>query len=140
MNFDTARAFLIRQAACAPLNGSGLQDHQMLLSRIRRGLPPLPGQMTSILLALKVVFEGLRGQTHLDRLLVMALHTLATEPSLQLQQRYPAQTWPPLLDDDLAQVTRAVESIFADSWHSGLTTWQTPVQASAQAPASVEVS
>ncbi|HIK45182.1 MAG TPA: Dethiobiotin synthetase, partial [Leptolyngbyaceae cyanobacterium M65_K2018_010] len=82
------------------------------ISCLRQGKPPVPGQVTSLLLALKVLYEGLKDEPTLDRPLVQALFAIAYE-SRQLfnqgQQR--GIDWPPLLDDDLNRLGKAAQSI-----------------------------
>lgn len=111
MDYETARHFLINQGLARE------QHSDALLPRLRQQKPPIPGQVTSILLALKVVFEGLRDAPMLDRELACALHLLATEGRLQFQQGLKAGVaWPPLLDEDLTRIAIAVKSIFLGTW------------------------
>ncbi|HEY9637918.1 MAG TPA: Dethiobiotin synthetase [Coleofasciculaceae cyanobacterium] len=112
MDYKTARSFLISQGSVSDENTDAF------LVRLRQGKPPIPGQVTNILLALKILFEALRTASTLDRELVYSLYLLSYES----QQHYEAGlqagvTWPPLLNEDLKRITRAVKSIFAGVWH-----------------------
>lgn len=113
MDYKTARNFLIDQ-------GTALEKQRNpgdLLMLLKQGKPPVPGQMTSILLALKIVFDALKQETHLDRELVLAVHLLAFE-SRQLYEtgRNAGVEWPPLLNEDLNRIAIAVRNIFAGTW------------------------
>jgi len=109
MDYATARRFLIDQSQ------SDSPDPDVLLTHLRQGRPPVPGQITSILLALKIVFESLRGKPTLDRELASALHWLAWESRRCYEQKVNVGvTWPPLLDEDLERIALAVQRIFAD--------------------------
>lgn len=108
MDFQTACNLLINQGM-----GSDVAS-DTLLARLQQGKPPIPGQVTSILLALKIVFEELRDTLTLDRQLVFALHTLAMESRHQFEAgRQAGVDWPPLLDEDLTRIAVAVREIFA---------------------------
>ncbi len=109
MNYATARQFLSKQVQAS--------DPDSLLSRLGIGLPPVPGQVTSVLLALKVVYEALHHETQLDRELVALLHVLAWESRdrFTLHQRQGID-WPPLLETDLGRIAAAVQGIFANVW------------------------
>jgi hypothetical protein len=79
----------------------------------------VPGQVTNILLALKIVFEALRTSPTLDRELIYSLYLLSYESRQQFEAgRQGGADWPPLLDEDLKRISRAVKSIFAGNWHS----------------------
>lgn len=113
MNYDTARKVLIDQAI------TNLNNPDALLTRMQQGKPPVPGQITSILLALKVAFEALKEVTTLDRELTYALYLL----SLRTQQlfaigRKNGIDWPPLLKEDLLRISAACESIFSGTWQN----------------------
>jgi hypothetical protein len=115
MDYQTARKFLISQ-----VDTSG-QDVNTFLSRLQQQKPPIPGQVTNILLALKIVSDGLHGASHLDRELVYALHLLSFEGRQQFEiGRRLGISWPPLLHEDLNRISRAVKSIFSGVWQ-GLT-------------------
>ena len=47
------------------------------LGRLRRGYPPVPGQVTSLLLALKVLYDNLKTATEIDKELAQALFLVA---------------------------------------------------------------
>lgn len=113
MNYETACKFLIDQTTINEEN----QD--ALLMRMQQAKPPVPGQITSILLALKVVFAGVKDATTIDRKLAYALYHLA----IKSQQLYAAGRkagvdWPPLLKEDLLRMAIAVESIFSGEWQN----------------------
>jgi len=107
MDVDTARAFVLRQAGVAEPERT-----DTFLYRLRQGQPPVPGQVTSLLLALKVLFEGLKTETHLERPLAAALFLLAHDSRRQfIAGTQAGVSWPPLLSDDLARIAQAVEAI-----------------------------
>ncbi len=113
MNYETARKFLIDQTVISE------ESPDALLMRLQQGKPPVPGQITSILLALKVVFEGIKDATTIDRTLVYALYQL----TLKAQQlfavgRKAGVEWPPLLKEDLLRIAIATESIFSGEWQN----------------------
>ena len=113
MDFNTARHFILSQTV------SPKEDFDTFFTRLTQGEPPVPGQVTSLLLALKVVFKGLRQEPTLDRQLAYALYLLSQE-SRQLFEsgRRSGILWPPLLDEDLTRISKAAKSIFADEWQS----------------------
>jgi hypothetical protein len=110
MNYKTARNFLLTQ-------GTALQTQQNpndLLMMLKLGKPPVPGQMTSILVALKIVFDVVQQEANLDRELTLALHLLCYESyRLYVEGRFAGVEWPPLLDQDIDRIAYAVRSIFA---------------------------
>ncbi|MEH2283471.1 MAG: Dethiobiotin synthetase [Nostoc sp.] len=113
MNYETARKLLIDQTITTEENPDAL------LTRMKQGKPPVPGQITSILLALKVVFEALKDAKSLDRELSLALYQL----SIKAQQLFSAGRkagvdWPPLLKEDLLRISLASESIFSGTWQT----------------------
>ncbi len=113
MNYETARKLLIDQTITTEENPDAL------LTRMKQGKPPIPGQITSILLALKVVFEALKDAKSLDRELALALYQL----SVKAQQLFAAGRkagidWPPLLKEDLVRISLASESIFSGTWQT----------------------
>lgn len=113
MDFKTARNFLIDQGMALTTERNP-NDFLMLL---KQGKSPVPGQMTSILLALKLVFDALKEEPTLERELVLAIHLLCFE-SRQLYEagRRSGVEWPHLLNDDLNRMAIAVRSIFAGTW------------------------
>jgi len=113
VDYSTARHLLINQGLATPENADAL------LSRLKQGQPPIPGQVTSILLALKVLFEALRNVSTFDRELACALHLLASESRQQFELgRQAGVAWPPLLDEDLTRIAAAVKSIFLGIWQA----------------------
>ncbi|HEY9625047.1 MAG TPA: Dethiobiotin synthetase [Crinalium sp.] len=111
MDYETARQFLINQGKPTAT------DPNALLIRLKQGQPPVPGQVTSILLALKIVFEALRETDRLERELVSSLYQLAIEGRQQFERgQVNGIHWPPLLDDDLRRIAIAVKSIFTGTW------------------------
>jgi len=111
MDYETASNFLIRQGLASE------DDPNAFLVRLSQGKPPVPGQVTSLLLSVKVVFEGLKGAETLDRQLIYALYLLASESRQQFEtQRRLGVVWPPLLDEDLTRIATTVKSILADDW------------------------
>jgi hypothetical protein len=113
MDYKTARSFLINQGTPSD------QTTDAFLMRLKQGKAPIPGQVTSILLSLKVVFEALRTTSTLDRELVYALYLLSYESRQYFEAGIRAGVdWPPLLHEDLKRISRAVKSIFAGAWHS----------------------
>ncbi len=110
MDYETARQFLIYQ-------GSALEtkiNPDAFLMRLEQGKPPIPGQVTNILLALSISFETLKGDPLLDRELVAGLYLLAME-SLKLFEagKREGVGWPPLLKEDIERITIAVKNIFS---------------------------
>lgn len=111
MNYDTARKVLIDQTLIKEDNPDAL------LIRMQQGKPPIPGQITSILLALKVVFEGLKEATTLDRELCYALFLLTIKTQYTFAAgRKAGVDWPPLLKEDLLRIGTSCESIFSGVW------------------------
>lgn len=115
MDYEIARKFLIQQGR--PLE----DDADAFLVRLRQGKPPVPGQVTSILLALKIVFEAVRTADRLERELVSSLYLLAVEGRQQFEQgQRNGIRWPPLLNEDLSRIAIAVKSIFTGAWEKEL--------------------
>ncbi|MBE9209269.1 Dethiobiotin synthetase [Nostoc sp. LEGE 06077] len=113
MNYDTARKLLVSQTITTEENSDAL------LIRMKQGKPPVPGQITSILLALKVVFEALKDAPSLDRELIFALYQLGIKTQqLYVAGRKAGVDWPPLLKEDLIRISLATESIFSDVWQT----------------------
>lgn len=113
MDPKTAAKFLIDQGTALIAQ----RNKDAFLCLLSRGETPYPGQMTSILLALKTVYEAHRQLSQIDRPLAHALHLLAIE-SHQLYEagRRNGVQWSPLLADDLQRLERAVQSIFSGEW------------------------
>lgn len=111
VDYQTARTLLVNQGMTAE------QQPDTLLTRLRQGVPPIPGQITSILLALKVVFEALRDEPEIERELASALYLLSTESRRLFDAgRKLGVAWPPLLNEDLTRIAAAVKSIFSGVW------------------------
>ena len=88
-----------------------------LADRLRQHKPPVPGQITTLLLALKVLYEGLKGVTTLERSLVSALYSLVQDSQHWYDQGLKAGVdWPPLLEVDLRQIAKSVHNILSDRW------------------------
>ncbi|NJP10127.1 MAG: Dethiobiotin synthetase [Leptolyngbyaceae cyanobacterium RU_5_1] len=114
MDYQTACNLLITQGIDAE------QHPDALLTRLQQGIPPIPGQVTAVLLALKVLYEGLRESTQLERELACSLHRLSSESRSHFETgRKAGVIWPPLLDEDLTRIAAAVKSIFAGEWDGG---------------------
>ncbi len=109
MNYATARQLIETQVTAA--------DAEALLARLAQGRPPVPGQVTSILLALKVMYEALHNQADLDRRAAALLYRLAWESRSSFEQGVrQGVDWPPLLETDLGRIAAAVQGIFSDTW------------------------
>jgi hypothetical protein len=109
MDFQTARQSILNQTV-------DLQpEQQPFIHCLRQGTPPIPGQVTTLLLALRVVGEGLKQEPTLDRRLAHAFFVLTYESrSLYRQHQDAGQEWPPLLNEDLDRIAKAVRDILAD--------------------------
>lgn len=113
MNYETARKLLIAQTVTTEENPDAL------LMRMKLGKPPIPGQITSILLALKVVFEAMKDAPNLDRELAFALYQLGVKAQqIFVAGRKAGVDWPPLLKEDLLRISLATESIFSGVWQT----------------------
>lgn len=113
MDNPTARKFLIDQGTAHLTQ----RNPDALLLRLDRGEAPIPGQMTSVLLALKVTYKALEGNAMIDRELVQALYRLARDSRRSLQAGHDrGVAWPPLLAEDLDRVEEAVEAILSGVW------------------------
>ncbi|MEL7035280.1 MAG: Dethiobiotin synthetase [Cyanobacteria bacterium J06592_8] len=113
MDYKTARNFLIDQGQALETQ----KNPDAFLIRLQQGQPPIPGQATSILLALKIVFDGAKDNSLLERELVSALYQLAIESHLLFEAgRNRSIQWPPLLREDLERIRLSVKSIFSGQW------------------------
>ncbi|MGC9505120.1 Dethiobiotin synthetase [Baaleninema sp.] len=113
MDDKTARNFLIDQGMALETR----RNPDAFLMLLEGGNAPIPGQMTSILLALKVLYRAIEGQPQIDRELAYALHLLVLESQRQFERgRNCGVSWPPLLAEDLNRLERAVASIFTGKW------------------------
>lgn len=105
MDIQTARQVVMNQA--------NVNTADSFLSRLGQQQPPIPGQVTSVLLALKVIMESLKGTEQIDRSLAAALHQLAYDSrQLYEQGRRTKVEWPPLLDADIERIAIATAQIF----------------------------
>lgn len=108
MDYKTACEFAIAQGLPTGENPDAF------LLRLQAGDPPVPGQVTSLLLALSIIAEQSQEQQLLERRLVCALHRLAMESRQAfVQHKQSGLIWPPLLDQDLTRIAIAVGKIFA---------------------------
>ncbi len=113
MNYETARQLLVAQTLTTDENPDAL------LMRMKLGKPPVPGQITAILLALKVVFEAMKDAPNLDRELAFALYQLGVKAQqIFVAGRKAGVDWPPLLKEDLLRISLATESIFSGIWQT----------------------
>lgn len=107
------------ETACQVLANQTLPQYETddtFLGRLRRGKPPVPGQVTTLLLALKVIQDSLKGASSLNRDLAHALFLVAYESrNLFEASRTSRVEWPPLLDEDLERIAIAAYKIFADA-------------------------
>jgi hypothetical protein len=112
MNYEIARKLLIDQT-------KNDENSDIFLNRLKQGKPPVPGQITSVLLALKVVFEAQKDAPSLDKELAYALYKLGIK-ALQLfaTGRKAGIEWPPLLKEDLQRISLAAESILSGTWQT----------------------
>ena len=107
MDFDTAHQFLLQQTL-APSE----DQRETFIACLRQGRPPVPGQVTSLLLALHVLYDALKDQPALDRTLLRALLVLIDDSNhLYRQGSAEGVLWPPLLADDLIRLRQAARAI-----------------------------
>jgi hypothetical protein len=120
MDYVAAYRLIVQQAYPSAGENPDLKEEQsnaLLLNRLQQGKPPIPGQITELLLALKVLYEGLRGNTNLERSLVSSLYRLVQESQHWYDQGVKAGVeWPPLLEADLRRMAKGVDHIFSDRW------------------------
>ena len=95
-------------------------DANAFLMRLQRQQAPIPGQVTSLLLALKVVEAELQSAQQLDRRLAYGLHALAynSRQTFEYGKRQRV-SWPPLLDADIDRIAIAVTRIFKGDGAAG---------------------
>lgn len=107
MDIQTAEQVVIKQA--------NVTTADSFLSRLQQQQPPIPGQVTSVLLALKVIMENMKGAEQIDRALAAALYQLAYD-SRQLYEggKRAKVEWPPLLNADIERIAIATAHIFKD--------------------------
>lgn len=109
------------QAAYSLLNSQGW-DYQSIpesfLSRLQQGKPPIPGQVTNILVALKMIFEDSRQLESIDRQVATSIYLVAFESRRAfIAGNRAGVIWPPLLDEDIDRIGLAVKSILAGTWY-----------------------
>ncbi|MGB3790026.1 MAG: Dethiobiotin synthetase [Phormidesmis sp.] len=110
MDFQTACQELIRQTL------PQYETNDTFLGRLRRGYPPVPGQVTTLLIALRVIHSGLQSAEQLDRLLAQSLFLVAYEGrNLFESARAAGADLPLLLDEDLERIAIAAYKIFANA-------------------------
>ncbi len=108
MDYKTARKFLIKQGTLTDPNT------ETLLKRLRESQAPIPGQVTNILLALKILWENLQKSPELEKELIYPLYLLAYKSRQFYEQgRRSRVNWPPLLDEDLERIAEAVGKVFS---------------------------
>ncbi|MGL5080790.1 MAG: Dethiobiotin synthetase [Microcoleaceae cyanobacterium] len=113
MDYKTAHNLILEQGTALDT----LRHPDAFLYRLQKGQPPIPGQVTAILLALKILFDTLKEEAKFDRELTLALYQLAMEGDRQFMLgRDRGVEWPPLLREDLNRVALAVKSIFSGHW------------------------
>jgi hypothetical protein len=109
VDYESARRLLLDQTRSNAVD--------TFLGRLQRSQPPVPGQVTSILLALKVMFDALKDEETLDRRLAHALFLISTEAKQSFEAGLKKSLdCPPLLSEDLDRITRAVKSILSGVW------------------------
>lgn len=109
MDFKTACDLIAQQTL------PEFETQDTFLGRLRQGLPPVPGEVTALLLALKVIQGNLQGVTELDRTLAQSLFLVAYESrNLYEVERANRADWPPMLDEDLERIAIAAYTIFAN--------------------------
>jgi hypothetical protein len=108
MDYETARNLLIQQG------NPEETDADALLIRLSQGYPPLPGQTTTLLRALDVVFAALQETDILERRLAYALYRLAIESQQSFQRAQGRGVeWSAELEEELSNIAMAVKRIFA---------------------------
>ncbi len=110
MDFQTAYQELATQTL------PQYETETTFLGRLRRGYPPVPGQVTSLLLALSVIHSNLQRAKALERELAHALFLVTYESRNLFESGRAAQVdWPPLLDEDIERIAIAAYKIFIDA-------------------------
>lgn len=112
MDYQAAYSFLAAQG----------KDYQItpesFLSRLQQGKPPVPGQVTNILVALKMVFGDLQGAESIDREVMTSIYLVAYESRRAFMTGARAGVlWPPLLDEDIDRIGLGVKSILTGVWY-----------------------
>ncbi|NJK27990.1 MAG: Dethiobiotin synthetase [Coleofasciculaceae cyanobacterium SM2_3_26] len=112
MDYQTATKFLIAQGTARIT-----RKPDAFLMLLEQKKPPIAGQMTSILLALKVAFDALQAEEYLHRPLASALYLLSVESQqLFLEGLRAGVSWPPLLKEDIQRIDKGVRSILSGAW------------------------
>ncbi|MGD1903030.1 MAG: Dethiobiotin synthetase [Geitlerinemataceae cyanobacterium] len=115
MDRPTARKLLVDQGTASLTQ----RNPDAMLLRLDRGEAPIPGQMTSILVALRVLYKELEGEESIDRELARALYRLARESQRALWVgRERGVAWPPMLAEDLDRVEAGVEGVLSGDWQT----------------------
>ena len=105
MDVKTAQHVILTQA--------DVHQSDTFLARLQQRQPPIPGQVTSLLLALKVIRADLTAADQIDRTLAAALHQLAYDGRHYYEQGKHANVeWPPLLNADIERIAIATAQIF----------------------------
>ncbi|MBD2485750.1 Dethiobiotin synthetase [Planktothrix sp. FACHB-1365] len=113
MDYKTAYSFLIDQGMALETQ----KNPDAFLMRLKQGQPPIPGQVTAILLALKIAYDTLKETSTFEKNFVLALHELAMQSHQQFASgRNRGVEWPPLLQEDLHRIALGVKSIFSGYW------------------------
>ena len=110
MDFQTACQALIQQTL------PQYETRDTFLGRLRHGYPPMPGEVTTLLVALKVIHSELQSAGQIDRRLAQSLFLVAYEGRNLFESARAARAeLPPLLDEDLERLAIAAYKIFADA-------------------------
>ena len=109
MDYNTAYQFLCSQTS--------LSDRRSFLFLLKGGDAPIPGQVTNILLTLKVIFQQIEGLESIDRNLAQMLFRLAYDSRQYFEAgKRQGKTWPPLLNEDLSRIAHSVQNILSNQW------------------------
>ena len=107
MEFDEATALIFGEA----------HGDEGLAVTLRAGDDPGRQRVSQLLLALRIVFEGLRKQMQIDRALAYALFALAYDVEIATNVPTPSKDWSQaFIKHEQHQIAWAVRSIFADDW------------------------
>lgn len=86
--------------------------HNSFLKLLSQGQAPIPGQVTNILLALKMIGKHVATETEVGRSLAYAVHVLAIDSRRYYDRAVQkGHRWPPLLSEDLDRIGEAVKDI-----------------------------
>jgi hypothetical protein len=109
MSLEDAVVLIITEARA---DGSGL------LTSVRNGEDPGAERMRQLILALKTVFNSLRGLAELDRHLAAALFTLGSDVPLTISSlANKGHVWRRgFMEDEVYELLMGVQSIFEDKW------------------------